>query len=64
MKQVVIIAIAFVLLIPLSAFAQYYTTSLVLDSISSNVKSGESITFSGQLITGDYVVTGYNLHQR
>jgi len=57
MKFVIIIAIVFVLFIPPTVFAQYYTTSLVLDPISPNVKLGDTITFSGQLITGEYVVT-------
>lgn len=53
MKPVIIIAIAFVLLFPITAFAQTYTGVLTLDSIPSNVKTGEIITFSGILTTTD-----------
>ena len=51
MKLVIIIVIAFVLLIPVSAFAQSYTGVLKLDSIPSNFKEGGIITFSGTLTT-------------
>jgi len=53
-KPVIIIAIAVVLLIPVSidvVFAQSYTGVLKLDSIPSSVKTGDTITFSGTFIT-------------
>ena len=53
MKPVIIIAIAFVLFIPTTVFAQSYTGVLTLDSIPSNVKTGDIITFSGILTTTD-----------
>ena len=53
MKSIVIIAIAFVLLIPITAHAQSYTGVLTLDSIPSNFKEGGIITFSGTLTTTD-----------
>jgi len=51
MRFGLIIAIAFVLLIPSFAFAQSYTGVLSLNPISSNVNSGDIITFSGTLTT-------------
>ncbi len=53
MKPIVIITIAFVLLIPITVFAQSYTGVLKLDSIPSNFKEGGIITFSGTLTTTD-----------
>jgi len=56
MKPVIIIAIAFVLLIPVSidvVFGQSYTGVLTLNSIPSSVKTGDTITFSGTLKTTD-----------
>ena len=53
MKPIVIITIAFVLLIPITAHAQSYTGVLTLDSIPSNFKEGGIITFSGTLTTTD-----------
>ncbi len=47
-----------------TAFAQSSSTILVLEPIPSNVKSGETITFSGQLVTADmqYVITDAKIY--
>jgi len=54
LKPVIIIAITSILLIPIGVndvFAQSYTSSLTLDNISSKVKTGDTIIFSGKLVT-------------
>jgi hypothetical protein len=54
MKPIVIIAIAFALLIPMGVndvFAQSYTGSLTLNPISSQVSTGDTVTFSGKFVT-------------